>query len=257
MRAAGTLDDPGLIGALQAAGFDGIKMREDGTDTYAVVRPEQVKSAIGNSGAFDADNPSTVFSRPGVTLDSMREAATARAAAEKFDDLTRTQASFNWWHKTIGTQFHKAKTNPLFKRVYDKAQEYLHDTSAFANDPADLAGDLLPQLRTLGDMKKKLALSQADGDNLARAVFGGTLAYTRDDSGQVVEAGADDTAGVVFTPAELRDLFKFTNQQVKLYQQFRAATDRSLDILVAADVARLLGDGLPEPMTEGPRGVWC
>lgn len=189
----------------------------------------------------------TAFSRP-ADADTMRSAEASRSVAERFNDLTKTLASFNWWHKTIGTQFHKAKTNPLFRRVYDKAQEYLHDTSAFANDPADLAGDLLPQLRTLGDMRKKLALSQADGDNLARAVFGGTLAYTRNDSGQVVEAGPDDTAGVVFTPAELRDLFKFTDHQVKLYQQFRAATDRSLDILVAADVARLLGDGLPAPL---------
>lgn len=195
------------------------------------------------------DGGGAVYSRPGAaTLDSMMSAATARNVADRFNDLTRTAESFNWWHKTVGTQFHKAKTNPQFKRVYDKAQEYLHDTSAFANDPADLAADLLPQLRSMGDLKKKLALSKDDADKLSQAVIGGTLYYGRTEAGEVVEAGPDAPAGVRFTPGELRTLFGFNDRQVKLYQQFRAATDRSLDILVAADVARLLGDGLPPPL---------
>ena len=185
-----------------------------------------------------------LFSRAD-TVDRMRSALTVRNVTNYANDLLKTEKSFNWWHRTVGTQFHKASTNPLFAAVYNKAQEYLHDTSAFANDPANMAPDLLPQLRTMADIKKSLALPEADRAALERAVNGGTLVYTRNSSGAVVEAGENDTAGVVFKPAELRSMFKFTDRQVLLYEQFRAATDRSLDILVAADVARFVGDGLP------------
>lgn len=181
---------------------------------------------------------------------AMKDRMTTRAIQEKFGDLLTTQRSFNWWHRTVGTQFHKAKMDADFKRVYDATQDYLHDTSAFANDPADLAPDLLPQLKTLGDIKRGLSLPKEDRAKLGAAVFEGTLNWTRDDSGQPVEAGLDDTAGIVWTPAELRSRFDFSDSQVKLYQQFRAATDRSLDTLVASDVARLLGSELPVGMRD-------
>ena len=56
LRLADALDDRGLIETLKEAGFDGLSMREDGSDTYAVFNGNQVKSAIGNSGAFDPKN---------------------------------------------------------------------------------------------------------------------------------------------------------------------------------------------------------
>lgn len=43
--------------------FDGIVSTELGHTTYGVFRPNQVKSAIGNSGAFDPNNPDIRFSR--------------------------------------------------------------------------------------------------------------------------------------------------------------------------------------------------
>lgn len=43
--------------------FDGIVSTELGHTTYGVFRPDQVKSAIGNSGAFDPNNPDIRFSR--------------------------------------------------------------------------------------------------------------------------------------------------------------------------------------------------
>lgn len=48
-------------------------------------------------------------------------------------------------------------------------------------------------------------------------------------------------AGVVWTPAELKSLFKLTDAQVELYQEFRAATDRSLDTMARADMLRYGG----------------
>lgn len=46
--------------AIQQAGFDGIRANERGELTYAPILPEQIKSAIGNSGRFDPDNPSLI-----------------------------------------------------------------------------------------------------------------------------------------------------------------------------------------------------
>lgn len=44
--------------AAERAGYDGIAIAERGTVTWAAFRPEQVKSAIGNRGTFDPNDPS-------------------------------------------------------------------------------------------------------------------------------------------------------------------------------------------------------
>lgn len=49
---------------LEEKGFDGIiYTHKDGAKEYVVFRPEQVKSAIGNRGTFDPNEPSILFSR--------------------------------------------------------------------------------------------------------------------------------------------------------------------------------------------------
>ena len=56
--------------------------------------------------------------------------------------------------------------------------------------------------------------------------------------------------GAVFTPDELRSLYKLTDAQIKQYQEFRAAVNTSLDQVVATDALRMLGDvaELPEEL---------
>jgi len=49
------------------------------------------------------------------------------------------------------------------------------------------------------------------------------------------------TPGVVFSPAELREHFSLTDDQVQLYQEFRAATNRSLSDLTTTGMLRLAG----------------
>nr|WP_255594907.1 PLxRFG domain-containing protein [Acidovorax sp. sif1233] len=48
--------------------------------------------------------------------------------------------------------------------------------------------------------------------------------------------------GVVWTGDELRGMFGLTDQQVSLYQEARAAIDRSIDVTTRADMLRALGD---------------
>ena len=47
--------------------------------------------------------------------------------------------------------------------------------------------------------------------------------------------------GIVFTPAELKSLFKLTDAQVALYGEFRAAVDQSLTNMAVADMVRYGG----------------
>lgn len=49
-------------------GYDGIVATENGEQTYAVLTPTQIKSATGNSGAFDPANPDVRFSRARPSL---------------------------------------------------------------------------------------------------------------------------------------------------------------------------------------------
>jgi len=101
----------------------------------------------------------------------MRSAPVVRQIQQRAHDLLATRRTFNWWHRTVGTQFHKAQVDADFGRVYTAAQDYLHDTSAFANDSADLAPDLLPQLKSIGDLKKTLGLNKRESKDMVEAFF--------------------------------------------------------------------------------------
>ena len=182
--------------------------------------------------------------------DSLRTTATKKGLTDLYNDLTRSQAGFNWWHRTIGTQYAKAKRNADFAKVYDGAQDYLHDTSAFANDAGGQAPDLLPQLKGWQDILRPIALKEADRAAVSKAVFEGTLNWSRGEDGELAEDAGDSPGGVVFTDAELSERFGMTDHQRDLYRQFRAATDRSLDLMAAADVARYLADDLPGPIKQ-------
>jgi predicted RNA methylase len=74
--------------------YDGIiRRRRDGTTEYIVFRPEQIKSAIGNNGEFDSENPSIVFSRADRTPSKAAGDTVVTAAAEY---LARNPDLFKW-----------------------------------------------------------------------------------------------------------------------------------------------------------------
>lgn len=192
------------------------------------------QSPIGNRGTFDPNNPDVRFSRVSDAIDTLKSATTEKGLRDILSDHLTSDKTFNWWHNTIGTQYQKAKADPThFGPVYEAAQDYLHDTSAFANDAAALAPDVVPQLKGWRDAFKPLRLSDADEQALASAIFTGTLQDQK-----------------VYTPDELRAQFNATDRQIALYQQMRAAIDRSLDQLVASDVARYLGQDIPKAIKD-------
>jgi len=68
------------IALAKKQGYDGLVIRDDEQDTtfYIAFRAEQIKSAIGNRGTFDLDDPNVLFDRddrPLETVDPAREFA--------------------------------------------------------------------------------------------------------------------------------------------------------------------------------------
>lgn len=105
---------------------------------------------------------------------------------QRLGDFFNTKEIFNsWWHKTVGTQYHKAQRSEQFKRVFDLTQSYIAGVSKFANDAADRATTILPRFDKFSDLKRK-PISKEDNEKLQKAVFDGTLLWTRDGNGRPV-----------------------------------------------------------------------
>lgn len=253
-------DDFGRLGSrkeLEAAGFDGIMAG----DEIVAFRPNQVKSAAGNAGTFDSSNPDIRFSRssPAGIQKTIIEAV-PQGVMQRLEDLTSSQRGFNrWWHRTVGTQLHKAKTNKDFGRVFYAVQDFMKDTSRMATLAADRAPDLLPQVDSLRDVQKLLPqmvntkARKADLKAASDALFDGTLRYTRNEEGEAVPVAADsaEAGGLVWTTAELRER-GLNERAIALYRQARASIDQSLDSLMAADVYRMSTGMRPEMLASDP-----
>jgi predicted RNA methylase len=160
---------------------------------------------------------------------------TYKAIQQNVYDWLKSPDVVSWWQKTVGTQYHKAQTHPLFKPVFDIGQRFLQDTSQIAMNAANLAPNLLPKMGTARDvlrsLKGALRPGEATKDHKAIAVpiFQGTL-----------------TDKKVYSDDELRAQFKLNDRQIGLYREFRKATNRSLDEVLTA-VAAQLGKGVADP----------
>jgi hypothetical protein len=179
----------------------------------------------------------------------------AQRARQAATDYLKTPGKLSWWHKTVGTPYNLAQRSPVFKRVFDSVQNFLKDVSLYATEAADLAPRILPKLERLADLKKS-PISAADAKAIGAPIFEGTLAWTRDarNGGKPIKVDPEDdgiTPGIVWTPAELKSQFGLTGEQtpggkwtgqIGLYQEFRAAIDKSLTDLAVSDMVRFGGD---------------
>lgn len=206
--------------------------------------------------AAKQDREDIQFSVAGVQQTLMD--AVPQGVIERLSDMTTSQRGFNrWWHRTVGTQLHKAKTNKQFAPVYYAVQDFMKDVSRMATLAADQAPDLLPQVDSLGDVKKLLPQMGIAGNRqrkaelkeASEALFDGTLRYTRDEDGQAVLAKDDDAKGLIWTTAELKAR-GMSDASIKMYRQARKAINQSLDSLLAADVYRMITAAKPEALAE-------
>lgn len=154
--------------------------------------------------------------------------ALSPALQTKLADVMKTQKKLNWWHRTVGTQYHKAQINREFKPVFDASQRFVQDVSLIATDAADAAPALLPKLAGFGQTAKDFINVRATKDHerdvkaIAKAVYQGTLKDQR-----------------VYTDAELADDFKLNDRQIALYRQSRRAIEKSLDSLAISELSQL------------------
>lgn len=151
---------------------------------------------------------------------------------ERLQDYMQTSKTFNWWHKSVGTQYHKAQVDDDFRPVFEQGQAFLADISRIAMETAEKAPDLLPRLEGVRDILRR-GPNKQDRERVSNAIFTGTLSDQR-----------------VYMDAELRARFKFNNKQVKLYREARAAIDASLDELNASEISRLIRADVPRPVIE-------
>jgi hypothetical protein len=101
---------------LVAQGYDGIRTA---LGEWVAFRPEQIKSATGNSGAFDPTNPDIRFSRRSTELPEWISSGPAalQSAARKFETFAPG--------KTIGEKFDQWKTGLLDRLIQGTIDAYL------------------------------------------------------------------------------------------------------------------------------------
>lgn len=182
------------------------------------------KRTTGATGSKEGREGAIYFSMNSA-LSADNEPTLAQGLRQKVADLFTNQKTFNWWHRNVGTQFHKAKIDSDFGRVYNLAQQYIDDISRFASEAADQAPDLLPKLDKFSDAINGFKNWKRDGKD-AKAISGAVYAGTLDDE-------------KVYSDVELRDRFNLDERQIGLFRQFRAAVDRSMDDLAKAEMIKL------------------
>lgn len=189
------LETPSIVDMVERAGFDSMYVMEDGVKNLALFDSAQIKSAIGNRGTFDPNNPDITFSLADSLTAGINNVKDVKLPAGYLvQDLFNRTGKLHWWHKTVGTMNNLAQRSPEFKRVYDATQNFINDVSAYGTAAADLAPTILPKLENWRDITKS-PLSPADTKAISAPIFEGTLTWARDGKGRPVKlASLEDAA---------------------------------------------------------------
>jgi hypothetical protein len=154
----------------------------------------------------------------------------------------RRIGTFNFFHKRLSTQYHKALIDPEhYGKVFNNVCAMMNEVSLSAIRPAELAPGVLPRVddaksawRTLREGRRAATdLAQA-----AEAIFAGTLVVPD-----------NPTAGKVWTDKELQEM-GLNETGIALYRQTRAAIDASLDELAAAEAYAVAQDIVPKRLRQ-------
>jgi hypothetical protein len=207
-----------VFSQLARQGYDGV---DHGGGIWVAFEPTQIKSAVGNKGTFSRKRPSVLELNAGQVASNVQQ---------RVADVLHTSKTFNFWHKTVGTQYHKAQVDSDFKPVFDGVQNYLNDASQFMREAADLAPDILPHLDGLSDMFKA-GPNRKSLKQVSDAVFDGTLADT------------------VYTDQQLRAR-GLGDKEISMYRQVRASIDRTLDQAFASEAVKQARNLLPQSVLD-------
>lgn len=105
------LDDPKIVAALKAEGFDGAKLAEEGgAESWAVFDPHQIKSPK-NKGTFDPKNPSV-----------LREDAATGAPLAAAEDTVRADGPASVYHALIDLPASTSPAAPYYQAMLDRGE---------------------------------------------------------------------------------------------------------------------------------------
>jgi hypothetical protein len=187
---------------------------------------ELAGKAMGEYAATRASEPRSLTEPSFLPADALPgwQALTRQKIEDEVAAALHSTKTFNLWHRTIGTQYHKAQIDRDFRPVFEATQRFLQDTSQFAMDASDQAPTLLPRLEHVRDVVKDAlgrGVKKADVNKVAEQVFAATLAKTRPSKESLAAAGLND-------------------KQVALAMEARHAIDRSLDDLAGSIAGQLV-----------------
>lgn len=154
-------------------------LREEGREGQGSRGRNGLLAGLAKLGSDASAAVGGVFYSRSASMRSQFDQQSIRNAV--FDRLSSAGEKVSWWDKTIGTQYAKAMKHEEFKPVFEAVQGYIEDTSAFANEAADMAPSILPKLESLRDVfaAGKRGLSSDDAKALAAPIFEGTLNFGR------------------------------------------------------------------------------
>lgn len=208
----------GAAGGGDAGAAVGVRSEEraDGADVDGLVDGPVLYSLSG-----PAVGP---LARGGITVNP-------RAIRDHVADYFTTSKQFNWWDRTIGTQYQKAQKHAGYARVFEAVQDLLDSTSRNASQIADLAPDLLPKMHHWSD-----AVKGTRGD--LPTWVGGT-GQNKIDIEAASKALLDGTVeDRVYTNEELGKR-GMSARQISMYRQARKAINTSLDQMAVSEMVRI------------------
>lgn len=162
--------------------------------------------------------------------DMLRSGKTLAETGSLLKSLLSSDKRFNFWDRTIGTQFGKAKKDADFNRVFQAVQQQVDDTAHFAIEAEQFAPSVLQRLDSIKDIAKALgqgsAKHKADMTAVGKALFSNI-------------EGEKGVQQKVFSNDELRKDFGLTDGQIETYRQVRKTVDTSIDRLAQSTIAAM------------------
>jgi hypothetical protein len=177
-RLADLLDNRGLIAEFRASGFDGLRMTENGSPTFAVFEPTQIKSATGNIGTYDPEvqdinamqpNPTrqNIFGEPvlgtwSITTDPKMELQDGLIykLLDKNIDIKRVIEAVKSTGKEIATRWNPYLQEELYHGRTAEASKLFQD-----NEWLPLLQDMQKKDVTIGALEKYLLNRHAEDYN--------------------------------------------------------------------------------------------
>lgn len=220
------------------------------SDVFVAFRPNQIKSATGNNGQFDANNDDIMFMRTpqSVVSDMVAKAAMNSPVLDKaITAISEPSAKSFGLGSNIRTQLDKARQDPKgFGKMFDAAMRFETDARLIAARPAEMAPSIIaPSAESIREAASQIRYGDTamkDKEFVSSLLFEGTL-Y----GGSVLE-------GKVFSSDELRAKGA-TDKQIKMYYEARASVDASLDetaASVAYNMARAYMPFVKDKLRDNP-----